>query len=472
MFGAVYTAEESLLDVLVSIGREFTPRLEVPDPGVEGRGRDVVLDLAGLSRMFGDPWTLAAAIRRSAAARGLEVRVALAGTQAAARLLVRHRAGITIVPAGSEAAALAGLPVTLLDALIPARAPAPAHPRTCAPAHLFLRWGLRTLGDVAALPAAEVASRLGQEGVAWQVLARGGDLRPLVPSVPEERFAQALDLDWPIEGLEPLSFVLGRLMEPLSAHLVRRGCGAAVLRVQLVQTRQPEDDAGRRVHERSLQLPVPIHDARTLRTLALLDLESHPPQAPVERVVVAVDPAPAQVVQFSLITRPLPSPEHLSTLIARLTALAGDARCGSPAESDSWEPGAFAIVPFAPLPGGRVPDDRGHAVSAGSGMSAGAAACVPVVALRRFRVPVPARVQVEAGRPVRVAAARRGVPGGRVLAWAGPWRTSGGWWQDRARAARGAWDRDEWEVALSEGAVCRVFRERETGRWFIEGVVD
>ena len=101
----------------------------------------------------------------------------------------------------------------------------------------------------------EVAARLGQDGVAWQRLARGEDPRPLVPAVPEERFEQALDLEWPIEGLEPLSFVLGRLLEPLSAHLERRDRGAAVLHVRLHLVT-------RAVHERSLQLPAPMRDAR------------------------------------------------------------------------------------------------------------------------------------------------------------------------------------------------------------------
>src|SRR6185503_13093626 len=156
---------------------------------------------------------------------------------------------------------------------------------------------------------------------------------PLVPSVPEERFEEALDLEWPIEGLEPLSFVLGRLLEPLSAHLERRDRGAAVLHVRLhLVTRE--------VHERSLQLPSPIRDAKTLRALALLDLESHPPPAAIDRVVVAVDPTPGRVLQFSLLTRPLPTPEQLSTLLARLGALMGEGRCGSPMDMDSWQSGA------------------------------------------------------------------------------------------------------------------------------------
>src|SRR6185503_15834040 len=104
----------------------------------------------------------------------------------------------------------------------------------------------------------------------------------------------------------------------------------------------------RLVHERSLQLPTPIRDARTLRTLALLVLESHPPAGPIDRVVVAVDPTPARIVQFSLITRPLPSPEQISTLMARLQALMGETRCGSPSLVDSWKPGAFEMRTFLP----------------------------------------------------------------------------------------------------------------------------
>ena len=140
-------------------------------------------------------------------------------------------------------------------------------------------------------------------------------------------------------------------MEPLAAHLDRRGRGAAVLHVRLHLVT-------RTVHERALQLPAPMKDARTLRTLALLDLESHPPAAAIDRVVVAVDPTPARVLQFSLLTRPLPSPEQISTLMARLSALMGEGRCGSPAAVDSWQPGAFAMKPFAPAIGASGLRDR------------------------------------------------------------------------------------------------------------------
>jgi protein ImuB len=471
VFGALYAAAGTDQTVLENVAREFSPRIEVCGP------REITLDLTGLTRLFGEARTIAGELRRTAADRGLQVRVAIAGTRSAARLLVHHRAGMTVIEPGSEADALAALPLSLLDAL--------ANPKSQIPNTKFQittlqQWGVRTLGEFAALPADEVAARLGAAGVEWQRLARGEDRHPLVAAVPEERFEQTLELEWPIEGLEPLSFVLGRLMEPLSAHLERRDRGAAVLyvRLQLVT---------RGVHERSLQLPAPMRDARALRTLALLDLESHPPDAAIDRITVAVDPTPGRVVQFSLLTRPLPSPEHLSTLAARLAALMGEGRCGSPELVDSWRPGAFAMKPFAPRESGVIhskhdtPRHRGtEARNSVSELGASVpqyvvevnGAATPVVALRRFRIPVPARVRVEDGRPVRVWIDSRGFGGGCVTNAAGPWRTSGAWWEPQA------WDRDEWDVALAGGATYRLFRERfadacrAKAEWFVEGVVD
>ena len=479
MFGALYAAEGTEQTVLESVAREFSPRIEVCGP------REITLDLSGLARLFGDARTIAHELRRTAADRGLRVRVAIAGTRTAARLFVQHRAGITVVEPGTEADALSALPLSLLSQP-PTTNHQPLTTNHQPPTDTLRQWGLRTLGEFAALPADEVAARLGPAGVEWQRMARGEDRRPLVAAVPEERFEQTLELEWPIDGLEPLSFVLGRLMEPLSAHLERRDRGAAVLYVRLHLVT-------RAVHERSLELPAPMRDARTLRTLALLDLESHPPDAAVDRVTVAVDPTPGRVVQFSLLTRPLPSPEQLSTLAARLAALMGEGRCGSPELVDSWRPGAFAMTPFAPRDSSVLhshkPRRHEDTEQKNSNLLRASVSPWPVVALRRFRMPIPARVRVEDGRPARVWIDRSGFSGGRVANAAGPWRTSGAWWEEgpvapkprsgehgpvapKPRSGEGGWDRDEWDVALHDGVSYRLFRERDGGTWFVEGVVD
>ena len=105
---------------------------------------------------------------------------------------------------------------------------------------------------------------------------------------------------------------------------------------------------------------------------------------------------------------------------------------------------------------------------------------------------MPARVAVHDGRPVRVTTDRRGFPGGAVTHCAGPWRTSGEWWLTDAtqkksqgsnlnsqrgdtselRVENCAWNRDEWDVALSDGAVYRVFRDRAADQWFVDAIVD
>src|SRR6186997_2008415 len=108
MFGALYAAAGSDPGQLSDVAREFSPRIDVCGP------REITLDLSGLARLFGDAVTIAGELRRTAADRGLQVRVAIAGTRTTARLLVRHRAGLTIVEPGDDATALAPLPLELL----------------------------------------------------------------------------------------------------------------------------------------------------------------------------------------------------------------------------------------------------------------------------------------------------------------------------------------------------------------------
>ena len=436
------TAHEALACALIALARDFSPRVEQHADGC------VVLDVSGLGRLLGDAHGIAGELQKVALERGLKLRIAVAPTQTAARLLTLDppAGGAPGIVTGDVAAALAPLALTTLEQHVgmPSRT-----------FDALRRWGIRAVGELAALPPDEIAARFGQEGLAIQRLARGQDPCPLVadPGIP--RFIESLELEWPIEELEPLSFVFARLLEPLSLALERAGKAGAAIRLDLRL-------ADRTTHTRMLQLPAPMRDPRVLRTLLSLDLESHPPSAGIDVVTIEIDPAPSRIVQFSLLERAVPSPETVATLTARLNALVGEDRCGSPVLLDSHRPDAFELRPAFAEASARQAEVRKKRTRCEVEADGS-----PVI-LRRFRPPVAVRVTTDCGRPAHVAIDRKGMPGGRVEQYAGPWRTSGAWWH----AGGLHWDRDEWDVAVSDGAVCRLYRDRETGKWFLEGVVD
>ena len=317
----------------------------------------------------------------------------------------------------------------------------------------FRRWGLRTLGDLAALPARGLAERLGPDGPRLRRLACGQDDTPLVPTRAPDSFVSALELEWPIDGLEPLSFVLARVLEPLMAALVRRGRSAAALTLDLGLV-----DGTR--HCRTLKPAAPSVAARTWRTLLLLDLEAHPPgeagawdsgrgQA-ILSVTVSAEPTAARSVQFSLLDPAQPSPERLAELMARLHEWTSTGRGGSAALLDTHRPGAFAMEAFAPAaPAGPGPLTRRESE--------------PRLALRACRPPMAAHVVVRDGAPVFLSAG--GAVRGPIVDRAGPWRASGDWWDV-------PWSREEWDVALESGGLFRIFNDRLRDAWFIDGELD
>jgi protein ImuB len=445
------------IERLVTIAQDFSPRIE------RHPGGTVVLDVSGLQRLFGG----AASIAEHLAGAGA-THVGVAASQTTALLLARTCEGVRVA-VGEPAIALHEVPLAVLQQLAGDREAVSIRPRPLRSFEVLRRWGLTTVGELAALPAGALSARLGADGIALQRLARGQDVRPLVPDPAVRRFLESCELEWPIDTLEPLSFVFARLLDPLAAALERADRGGIALHSRLRLT-------DRTTHLRTLALPVPMRDPRVLRTLLLLDLESHPPAAAIDVVTIEIDPAPGRVVQYSLLERPVPSPETLATLMARLGALVGDTRCGSPQLLDTHQPDGWTLVPVAfndraplsPLDwrSGAMARQAPASPSGPPEATARQAMSSAPLVLRRFRPPVAVRVAVAAGRPARVAIDRRGMPGGVVQDAAGPWRTSGGWWESQR------WDRDEWDVALEGGAVCRLFQDRGTGQWFADGVYD
>jgi protein ImuB len=502
-------------DALVAVARGASPRVEIAGPGV------VVIDARGLTRLFGQEAQVAALCRQQARDRGVATAVAVAATRTAALLVALDGAArlardasaadrpapdpappwaAVAVPAGAEAAAVAPLPIALIATLAALETPPrpaasrrrgrPAAPGADVPLALWRRWGLSTLGALAALAAADVFARLGAAGLGWHAMARGVDARPLVPTAETPPFEATCAFEWPIEAIEPLAFALGRVIDPLCARLDRDGLGTVTLQTTLrLVTRD--------FHVRRLGLPMPMRDPRVLRTLIVLDLESHPPPAGIDAVTVTFEPVPGRILQPSLLARAHPRPEAIATLTARLRAVMGDGRVGSPVVLDTHRDGAIGMRPFGG-PAQRLPLIVAEAPEVTASEPAGAAR----LTLRRLRPPPPVRVELERGRPVRVRSIEpRRLPRlGAVRQAAGPWRSSGDWWrveppafgEDTPGASppaatasvwrpdpavwsdepATAWDDDEWDVVLDSGCALRLARDRRQDAWVVAALID
>jgi nucleotidyltransferase/DNA polymerase involved in DNA repair len=205
--------EKAAHAALLDLGWSMSPR-------VEDHAQDTILaDLAGLNSLFGADENIAREFARRAAELRLQAHVAVSTNLEVAVHAARGFAGITVIPEGEEARHLSQLPVQTL-------APSAEALET------LERWGIRTCAALEALPVLELSERLGQEGVRLQELARGANARALVVAEPAEILEEEMELDDVVEDLEPLSFVLGRLLDQLCARLAARALSAAAIRVR------------------------------------------------------------------------------------------------------------------------------------------------------------------------------------------------------------------------------------------------
>jgi nucleotidyltransferase/DNA polymerase involved in DNA repair len=205
--------EKAAHAALLDLGWSMSPR-------VEEHAQDTILaDLAGLNSLFGAEENIAREFARRAAELHLRVHVAVSTNLEVALHAARGFAGITVIPEGEEARYLSGLPAQTL-------APSAEALET------LERWGIRTCAALGALPVLELSERLGQEGVRLQELARGAHTRALVLAEPVEILEEEMELDDAVEDLEPLAFVLGRLLDQVCARLAARALSAAAIRVR------------------------------------------------------------------------------------------------------------------------------------------------------------------------------------------------------------------------------------------------
>jgi len=463
---------------LLDCAQSFSPCVEDAAAGT------AILDLAGMESLFGTPLEIACEVFRRAADLGLDANVALAANPDAAVLAARGISGVTVIPPGKEGESLGSLPVEVLFVEGDEKKEDGQKKSDVLPATLE-RWGIRNLHALAALPEVALSERLGQEGLRMQQLARGAASRTLVPVEEPVVFEEAVELDYSIVLLEPLAFLLNRLLEQICARLASRALNTQELRLTLelqnLTGTDPESDtvgipsesdavensdqsstqhfvSGRQSKFcRTLRLPLPMLDPKLFLKLLQLDLNAHPPGAPITKIHLAAEPARPRPGQGGLFLPPSPEPEKLELTLARIAGLVGEARVGSLELLDTHRAEAFRMKRFVP-----------EAISAAR-ENILAEEKSPVAALRMFRPPLRASVTLENGEPVCVVCAKKKEAQGSVVWKAGPWRSSGDWWE------REAWARDEWDIALqnADGTVLyRLVHDLLGGGWYVEGTYD
>jgi protein ImuB len=451
---AVASARHALLTAALAV----SPRVGDVALGV------VDVDIAGLGRLFGDTEAIARRLTREAWGVGLVARVGVAATRTAARIAAATASGLPrMIPPGGERELLAATPIAALeipDALV----------------LTLTRWGVETLGDLAALPREELAMRVGEEGLRAHDLACGLDREPFHLYVPPPYWEEAQGLDWDLDSLPTLITAVEGVLARLCARLDTAHLAADTLAVRLRLA-----TGGR--HDRSVALAVPMYEPTPMLSLLRLTLETQPPPAAVVAVALEAQPVARRPQSGGLWDPAPPSLRDLATVLARLASLVGADNVGTPRLVDSHHHDPITLEPLVAAGtesgreresarGGRTPFLR--AVERGSreggSLPPGSARARPesTLALRRLRPPRPIVVEVVGDRPATVDLGTPVASGPRlrVVACAGPWRGSGEWWDARA------WARDEWDAALSDHTLCRLSWDRVAGAWSLDGVYD
>lgn len=443
MFACIHATQISGVS-LTEFAYGFSPIVE------EVRQGTVVIDVEGCELLFGSPYQLATEVAQRAETA---VSVAIAANPDAAIHAATHLKGITFVSAGEELTCLGDFTLDRLDHSL-----VNIEKKVADEILETLRlWGIRTFADFAALPVTGVSERLGQAGIKLQQLAAGKTERHLQVKQPEPVFTNSLELDHALTELEPLSFIFARLLHQLCAALN----AYALATNELCVSMQLEDQT---THERKLSLPHPMRDHKVFLKLLLLDTEMHPPAAGVRSVSIACEPVKPRVLQSGLFVPLAPAPDKLELTLARLAKLVGEQNVGSPELLNTHRPDAFSMKRFTLA---TKADSRRRRKIDNQQLPLGNGPCL---GFRRYRPPLKAVVEADQGCPRQISAwgKQRSVYG-KVIALAGPWRTTGDWWRDDR------WARDEWDVTLDRQGhqtLYRIYRELTSQNWFVEGIYD
>ena len=403
----------------------------------------VYLDASGFGALFPSEAGFATALTARARKLGLPAGAAVAASRTIAHIAARglRRVDDTrVVPPGDEAAFLAPKPLDLLDV-------------EDALAERLTSFGLRTVGDLLSIPQRSLGTRLGPEVLELIALARGEECDLPLPPPDFRMLTEAIDLEFGVDRLQPLRFVLRGLLSRLLARLEARQLACAELTLSLAL-----EDGGRDV--RRIGAAAPTLDLRVLLRLLEQPLEAHPPSAPVVGASLETEGSAVRRDQLDLFRPAGPAPAALDRTLAELEVLCGQERIGAPQLADDHRPERFDMGRFEPSrdpPPTRSATEVPRANVADSPRG-------PTLAVRALRPPVTAQVRVVQGRPGWV---RSGVANGRVVRLAGPWRATGGWWAPEEHFAYDCFD-----VQTSDGTVARLRLDRIRKIWQIDAVYD
>jgi protein ImuB len=396
---------------------------------------------------------------RRAARIGLAVAVGIGSSKTIAELAARC-GGVRVIAGGQEREFLNWLP---LDLITPQ---ADGHRDDLAVA--LKRLGIRRLGDLAKLDSRALGSRFGQRGIELARLARGEGATQLTVRPRVEGYSESVELDYGIDGLEALAFVLNGMLTQLIERLKLRGLAAGTMTLSLGLMNHRRD-------ERRVAVAAATVEVRPLLTLINLSLENRPPPGAVETIRLTIEQRASRPSQADMFQPPIPAPDKLEAAIARIAALNGPDRVGTLTPAGSYRPEAVRLGTFVPAPMPSAPRQPVKERRSSIGR----------LVMRTIRPAEEVEVMCNRMTPEFV---RGRTLCARVIAAAGPWRYQGEWWAGCGELAAGEGDkkptndwhaaapelyaRDYYELALADGQVYRAYCDRRTLKWFVDGMYD
>src|SRR5258708_3505807 len=201
------------------------------------------------------------------------------------------------------------------------------------------KWGIHTLGQLAALDKEDLAARLDSEAVRMWERANGQSNRPLKLVRQPESFEESFEFENEIETAQPLLFMLRRFLQQLSFRLSAIYLVAKELRLQITFSNKQH-------YKRCFKIPQPTNDVDLLFQMLHTHLENFKSEYQVTAVSLEAKPTKASQQQFGLFEIPLRDPNQLYETLARLIALLGSDRVGTPVLEETHRSDAFHIEPF------------------------------------------------------------------------------------------------------------------------------